>query len=202
MKGVIGLVAVLLSADLSAAAPSRCDPSTEYEVDRGSYSDCYSLGAPGPVEHHRYSQLCDRFPYVQVWELDTVKLQLVATAAKALGVPVSDEGPGAWFPYVRQQEAPLGANNYMSIRQTAPYKLAYPSGNGYSFSHWLFPSDLWRNADPGSGENDQPFDKDDERDERCMAIKNLDDPRMDSFPCDTGPDGAYMMHYAICLRNA
>ena len=61
---------------------------------------------------------------------------------------------------------------------------------------------LWRGADPSKGELAQPGDKDDERDERCVAIKDVGNSQqgVDSFVCDPDDVNKYMKDYAICIR--
>ena len=118
-------------------------------------------------------------------------MRTLAAAALQLGIQSKPQGPGVWVPFQREQDAPTTLSNYMDIRTNSLYKSVRYVNNVkiYLESFAL-----------GTG-GDQPEDKDDERDERCVAIKDVGNPDQghDPFPCDPDDTNNYMKHYAICL---
>ncbi len=102
--------------------------------------------------------------------------------------PSSDgEGPGAWFYYRREREAPYLSEGYEQTRANKNLFFYYRSSNPLLEA-------LWRTKS-GEEPRDQPGDKLDERDERCVALKDVSLDRLDSFACS---GNEIKKHYTIC----
>ncbi len=202
---ILALSAVLAAViNLDGAQAGRCGPD-EYEQDIGHNSYCFKIMSAEPVTQIESMHICFNNAMSVYYAVTMDALNIIAETAKLAGFPTSEEGPGVWLPFKRKDAVPVGTPDYENLRATLPYDNLFidPVG-GVHYIPGGFSQDLWRKADAASGEpRDQPGDKLDERDEQCVVLKNINAPEsgLDSFSCDPGPNGNYMMHYAICSRG-
>ena len=195
------LIVVLLAS--LHGVQSACG-TDEVPVSYGSFSYCVKKFGSGPVSHFEAVKMCVDNGHTAIIPVSRPILKVLADAAKALGIQAEEEGPGFWAPFMRDVAAPYNpSEDYMSVRSDmSRYKYVTIANGQISFTGFECPSGMWRLGDPAVGEPNQPGDKDDERDERCVALKNVDRPELgfDSYSCSTTPEQNYVMHYAICAR--
>ena len=197
------VITVLLTVQPSEAG--RCS-SDEFEVETNGFTSfCYKVMSSSPVSLPDALQYCTgNWNYFYAQNLD--QLRIMAETAKVAGIAAKDEGPGMWLPFMREEEAPENSEDFRRKRAEGQYKSVRVFQGSVQFTAGLtVADDLWRKKDQSTGEErDQPGDKWDERDERCVALKNIQDPDqgLDSFSCQPAPNAQYVMHYALCVRSA
>ncbi len=209
MRVFVQVALVLLAVGVESHDISYgCSGGEDWKYDRLTYR-CYKRmnDINSPVTHQEAFEMCiervpDEPPSSMADCNQSNKNKVAYLARTRLAITARLNGPGFWCPYKRAEDAPENKDDFKTIRKNKQlYKKVYRDVNGNMASSTISTEDrfYWRGPDESKWppELEQPGDKEDDRDEQCATIKNMNRgyDGLDSYHCSL-----YMKHHAVCAK--